>query len=88
MPIMIDRPKRKKVAAPVRVERRAYRLAEYCAAVGISRSMAYVMMADGRLPFFSIGRRRHIPADFVERQVRGELPEQRRAARTREPARQ
>jgi len=62
-----------RVRAPV--VRRAYTVGQ-CAALSISRAKAYDMMRSGELPFFIIGGRRHISADTVEQQIRGELPGQ------------
>ncbi len=74
--------KRKTIAA-AHVERRAYLVDEYCLAVRVSRATAYAMMADGTLPFFYIGNRRHIPVEAVEAQIRGELPGQNPPSPTR-----
>jgi excisionase family DNA binding protein len=62
--------------ARVSVARRAYTVGQYCVALSVSRAKAYDMMRSGELPFFIIGGRRHISADTVEQQIRGELPGQ------------
>ena len=59
-----------------RAERRAYLVNEFCQAMRISRAKAYQLMRDGTLPYFTLGGRRHISADVVEAQIRGELPGQ------------
>jgi hypothetical protein len=66
-----------------RVERRAYTVSGYCIALSVSRAKAYDMMRSGELPYFIIGGRRHISADVVERQIRGELPGQAQPRRKR-----
>ena len=66
-----------------RVERRAYTVGQYCTALSVSRAKAYDMMRSGELPYFIIGGRRHISADTVEAQVRGELPGQAQPRPTR-----
>jgi hypothetical protein len=66
-----------------RVERRAYSVNDYCRAMSIARSTAYSLMREGSLPYFIIGGRRHISADVVEAQCRGEFPGQRRPNPTR-----
>jgi predicted DNA-binding transcriptional regulator AlpA len=73
MPISEKKTPSEKTAA---VARRAYRINEACAALGISRSGAYLEMSAGRLPYVVICGRRHIPADTVEALVRGEHPSQ------------
>jgi len=43
------------------VERRGYRVNDWCRAFSTSRATAYNMMTDGRLPYVIIGGRRFIP---------------------------
>jgi predicted DNA-binding transcriptional regulator AlpA len=59
-----------------RVERRAYSVNDYCRAMSIGRSTAYNLMREGKLPYFTLGGRRHISADVIEQQIRGEHPSQ------------
>jgi excisionase family DNA binding protein len=59
-----------------RAARVAYTVDEYCDAIRMSRGKCYEMMRNGELPFFIAGGRRHISADVVEAQIRGELPGQ------------
>ena len=52
------------------LERRAYRVSEFCTAFGLSRSTVYNLMADGRLRTVRIAGRRLIPADAAEALLR------------------
>jgi excisionase family DNA binding protein len=45
---------------------RAYRIADFCRAYGLSRSTVYKLMADGRLMTIKVAGRRLIPADAAE----------------------
>ena len=54
------------------VERRAYRLKDFCKAFGVSRSTVYNLMADGKLRSVLIAGRRLIPADAAEALLRVE----------------
>jgi excisionase family DNA binding protein len=45
---------------------RAYTVQAFCQAFGISRSLAYSLMADGRLRSVRVAGRRLIPADAAE----------------------
>ncbi len=51
---------------PANVEKLAYRIDEFCHAMGVSRAKAYALMKEGHLPYFYIGTRRHIPADAAK----------------------
>lgn len=51
---------------PLPVERRAYKVSEYCQAYGVSRAMAYKLMACGKLKFFEVGSDRRIPVEAAE----------------------
>ncbi|MFG2226124.1 helix-turn-helix domain-containing protein [Streptomyces sp. NPDC048644] len=55
------------IAAPA--ERFLYRPEEAAAALGIGRSLVYEEIRLGRLQTVRIGRRRLVPADYVERYV-------------------
>lgn len=44
------------------VEKKVYRIAEFCVAYGISKSKAYLEIADGRLKAFKLGRSTMIDA--------------------------
>ena len=50
---------------------RAYRIADFCRAFGLSRSTVYTLISEGRLESVLIGGRRLIPADAAERLLRG-----------------
>jgi excisionase family DNA binding protein len=49
-----------------RIEARALRIKDAAQAYGISRSLIYKMMADGRLRTVKIGKRRLIPVAAIE----------------------
>jgi excisionase family DNA binding protein len=49
------------------VEKRAYRIDEFCSAYGISRSKTYQEIANGRLLAVKIGRMTLIPRGAAER---------------------
>ena len=51
----------------MRHEPKAYSVDEFCEAYGVGRTTTYREMAEGRLPFALVGRRRLIPADGAER---------------------
>lgn len=48
------------------VARRAYRIAEFCSAYGVSRTTCYELMASGKLRYFLIGADRRIPVEAAE----------------------
>ena len=52
--------------------KRALRINEFCAAYGVSRSSAYLMMRDGRLRTVLLAGRRLVPTDAAEALLRGE----------------
>ena len=47
-------------------QRRGYRVIEFCQAFGISRSQAYIEIAEGRLKIRKVGRRTLIAAEDAE----------------------
>ena len=53
-------------------EKLAYRVDEFCAAIGIGPTSAYKYIALGTLPTIRVGRRTLIPASVVGEIVRGE----------------
>jgi excisionase family DNA binding protein len=53
-------------ATPQPIERRGYRVDEWCEAFRCSRDTAYKMMRDGRLRYVDIGGRRFIPVEAAE----------------------
>ncbi|MGO9543430.1 MAG: helix-turn-helix domain-containing protein [Rhodomicrobium sp.] len=55
-----------------RIEARALRIKDAAQAYGISRSLIYKMMGDGRLRTVKIGRRRLIPVAAIEALLEGE----------------
>jgi hypothetical protein len=54
------------------VERRGYRVNDWCRAFRTSRATAYAMMKDGRLRWVELGGRRFIPTEAAEALVAGE----------------
>jgi len=59
-------------AAPSRsVDRRAYRVDEFCEAHGICRSTLYTLVRDGRLKLIKIGGRSLIPVEESDRLLKG-----------------
>lgn len=54
------------------VQPRAYRVQDFCKAFGLSRSTAYLLMAEGKLRSVRVAGRRLIPADAAETLLRGE----------------
>jgi hypothetical protein len=52
---------------PRPIERRGYRVRDWCAAFDTSPAMAYKMMADGRLPYVVIAGRRFITNETAEK---------------------
>jgi len=57
------------------VERRGYRVNDWCRAFSTSRATAYNMMGDGRLPYVIIGGRRFIPDTAADALIEtGEAP--------------
>jgi len=54
------------------VERRAYRVLEFCAAFGISRSALYLMIRSGKIRSVLIGGRRLIPVEEATRLLSAE----------------
>jgi excisionase family DNA binding protein len=64
---------RKSMTAQPTFERpRAYRVADFCRAYGLSRSTTYNLMAEGKLRTIKIAGRRLIPADAAEALLKGE----------------
>ena len=55
------------------VERRAYRINDFCTAFGLSRSTVYGLIAGGRLQSVLIAGRRLIPADAAEALLRNQI---------------
>ena len=53
--------------APIK---RALRINEFCAAYGVSRSSAYLMIRDGRLRTVLLAGRRLVPTDSAEALIR------------------
>ena len=53
------------------VERRAYRVAEFCAAYGVSRSTVYKLQAEGKLRTVLIAGRRLVPVEAAEALLNG-----------------
>jgi predicted DNA-binding transcriptional regulator AlpA len=51
---------------------RAYRVAEFCRAYGLSRSSTYNLMAAGKLKTVKIAGRRLIPTDAAEALLKDE----------------
>jgi hypothetical protein len=49
---------------------RAYRINDFCRAFGISRSLAYVLIGNGKLRAVKIAGRTLIPADEAEKLLR------------------
>ena len=49
------------------IERLGYRVKDFCLALDTSPAQAYQMMADGRLPYVTIGGRRFITNETVEK---------------------
>ena len=47
-------------------DRRAYRIKDFCAAYGLSRTTVYKLIAAGTLKTVRIGGRRLVPADAAE----------------------
>jgi excisionase family DNA binding protein len=47
-------------------EKRAFRVRDFCATYGLSRSSVYKMMAEGKLRTVKIAGRRLIPKDSAE----------------------
>lgn len=54
------------------IERRAYRVNEFCASHRVSRSTVYKLMAAGKLRTVLVGGRRLIPAEAAEALLNGE----------------
>ena len=52
-------------------EKRAFRVDEYCAAYGLSRSTVYKLMKLGTLRTVKVGGRRLIPKEVAEALLRG-----------------
>ena len=50
--------------------KRALRINEFCAAYGVSRSSAYLMIRDGRLRTVLLAGRRLVPTDSAEALIR------------------
>jgi excisionase family DNA binding protein len=48
------------------IERRAYRINEFCEAYRVSRSMVYVLMKSGKLRYVHFGTERRIPVEAAE----------------------
>jgi excisionase family DNA binding protein len=48
------------------VERRTYRINEFCEAYRVSRSMVYVLMKSGKLRYVNFGTERRIPVEAAE----------------------
>ncbi len=59
---------------PGTVERQAYSVEEVAAALGISRTSAYLAAQRGELPSVIIGRRRVVPKAALERLLAGDTP--------------
>jgi excisionase family DNA binding protein len=55
-----------------RIEARALRIKDAAQSYGISRSLIYKMMGDGRLRTVKIGKRRLIPVAAIEALFEGE----------------
>lgn len=49
------------------MEKLAYSIIETATALSVSRTSVYMMLADGRLNAFKLGRRRLIKADSIKR---------------------
>lgn len=49
-----------------KLQRRFLSVRDFAAAYGISRSLAYKLMAEGRLSFVKVGSRRLIPLECAE----------------------
>lgn len=47
-------------------DRRAYRIKDFCAAYGVSRTTVYKLIAEGTLKTVRIGGRRLVPVDAAE----------------------
>jgi excisionase family DNA binding protein len=62
------------IPTPPPVERRGYRVAEFCVAFCCSRDTAYQMMRDGRLRYVDLGGRRFIPIEAAEELIAGAKP--------------
>ena len=54
------------IPKPPPVERRGYRIAEFCAAFCCSRDTAYELMKSGKLHYVDLGGRRFIPIEAAE----------------------
>ena len=57
---------RKRQRVPQPIERRAYRINEFCQAYRISRSTTYELMKAGKLRYVNIGSERRIPVEAAE----------------------
>jgi excisionase family DNA binding protein len=53
------------------VHKRAFRMNEYCAAYGLSRSTAYKLIREGKLRAVKVGGRRLIPKEAAEALLTG-----------------
>jgi excisionase family DNA binding protein len=53
-------------AKPKHVERRAYRVNEFCEAYRVCRATAYELMKTGKLRYVTVGTERRIPVDAAE----------------------
>jgi excisionase family DNA binding protein len=51
---------------------RAYRVADFCRAFGLSRSSVYKLMGEGQLTTVKVGGRRLIPAEAAEALLKAE----------------
>ena len=57
---------------PSGVQPRAYTVQAFCKAYGVSRSLAYTLMAENKLRSVRVAGRRLIPADAAEALIRQE----------------
>jgi excisionase family DNA binding protein len=57
---------------PIEVAPRAYTVQAFCKAYGLSRSTAYLLMAENKLRSVRVAGRRLIPADAAEALIRQE----------------
>jgi excisionase family DNA binding protein len=54
------------------IERRAYRINDFCKTFGLGRTGVYKLIRAGKLPSVMVGGRRLIPADQAEALLRGD----------------
>jgi len=52
-------------------EKLAYRVNEFCKAIGLSRSTFYKLLAEGKIKTVTVGGRRLVPAGEAERLANG-----------------